>query len=72
MAAIFPDDIFKRIFLNENGPVSIKYFTEFCSLEFNWLWFSVGSDNGLAPSNCLVIVIQMGTNDESESKCKLY
>ena len=50
MAAILADDIFKRIFLNENVRIFISNFTEICSWGSNWQLVSIGSGNGLAPN----------------------
>ena len=46
----FPDDIFKRIFLNENVWIFDLKFTETCSQESNWQQISIGSGKGLAPN----------------------
>ena len=56
----FADDLFKCIFLNENVWISIKHFTEICPLGANLQYYSIGSDNGLAPTRREAIT---GTND---------
>ena len=54
MAAI--SDIFKCIFLNENVNILIKILLKLFQLQY----YSIGSDNGLAPARCQAIV---WTND---------
>ena len=49
MDAIFPDDIFKCIFLNANIWISIE-FSLFARVQLT-MYTSVGSDNGLAPAS---------------------
>ena len=64
MAAIFPDGIFKYIFLNENIKISIKISLKFVQLTiFHHLSESEsesGLDNGLAPTRWQTIIC---TND---------
>ena len=50
MAAILSDDIFKRIFLNENVRIFIKVSLKFVPKGPNWQLVSIGSGNGLAPN----------------------
>ena len=53
MAAIFADDIFKCILLNENflilDKISLKYVP-------NWQYSIIGSNNGLVPSRRQAII----------------
>ena len=56
MDGIFPDDIFKCIFLNGNIKISIKKITEVCSQGSNQLFSSIGSDNGVAPGRRQTII----------------
>ena len=52
MAAALADDIFKYIFLNENGRILI----EICSQNSNWQYTIIGSYNGLAPERRQAII----------------
>ena len=52
----FPDDNFKRIFLNENVRLSIKKITDYSSLGTDWSWIIIGSDNALAPTRRQAII----------------
>ena len=52
MDAIFPDDIFKCIFLNANISILIKFSLKFvCKGPIDYIYTSVGSDNGLTPAS---------------------
>ena len=53
MAAIFPDDIFKCIFLKEKEWVSIKISQKFVP---KGQYSNISSDNGFAPSRRQAIV----------------
>ena len=55
----FADDIFKRIFLNENVWISINIHWSYLPGS-NWQYTSVGSDNDLAPTRRQAII---WTND---------
>ena len=48
MAAIFQTTFSDAFCLNENIWIAINIFTELCSYGI-WQYFSIGSDNGLAP-----------------------
>ena len=51
MDAIFPDDIFKCIFLNARIWISIKFSLKFVCMVQLTIYTSVGSNNGLAPAS---------------------
>ena len=50
------EDIFKRIFFNENCSISTKKFTEICSQKSNYKYSSNGSENGLVPVRWQAII----------------
>ena len=60
MAAIFPDDIFKSIFLNENIWISVKSSLKFVSKGPINNIPALDSDKGLAPTRKQTII---WTND---------
>ena len=64
MAAIHADNILKRIFLNENSPLSIKISLN--NVPSNWQESSIDSDNSLAPNRRQAII---WTNDYLDWWC---
>ena len=56
MAAIFPDDIFKCIFLNENAQILFKISLMFVPKDSIDSIPTFGSDNGLAPARRQAII----------------